>query len=303
MMHSDQLEIPLATARQMIAEQFPDFAGETIEPVGRMGTVNAIFRIGPRASARFSLRQAGAAECLQHLEAEAAAMSEFAAYCPVATPLPLGLGHPGPLYPLPWSVQSWIEGEIATPSELAGSDAFAADLAGLIATLRDVDTAGRNFDGNGRGGHLLDHAEWVEHCLDKSMGLLDVGRLTTLWHGLRELPSPGRPDAMSHRDLIPPNLVVREGRLAGVLDAGSFGPADPSLDLVAAWTLLDSERRKLLRAQLRSDDLEWQRGAAWAFIQAIGLVWYYETSNPVMCTLGRNVLDRLLEAARPGGEL
>lgn len=297
MMHSDQLEIPLATARQMIAEQFPQFAGAPIVPVGTMGTVNAIFRIGSRASARFPLRQAAATECLRQLETEAAAMAEFAAHCPVPTPLPIGLGRPGPLYPLPWSVQSWIEGDIPEPESLSSSAALATDLADLIAALRSVDCAGRSFDGNGRGGNLLDHAEWVEHCLQQSVGLLDVGRLRMLWQRLRALPSTGARDVMSHRDLIPPNLVVRDGRLAGVLDAGSFGPADPALDLVAAWTLLDRERRQLLRTRLRSDDLQWQRGAAWAFIQAIGLVWYYETSNPVMSRLGRKVLERLLDDA------
>ena len=303
MMHSDQIDIPWTTARQMIAEQFPEFSGETIAPVGAMGTVNAIFRIGSRASARFPLRQADPVECRRQLEAEAAAMAAFAACCPVATPQPIGLGQPGPLYPLPWSVQSWIAGEIADPESLAGSGALAADLADLIATLRDVDPVDRSFDGKGRGGRLLDHAEWVEHCLKQSEGLLDLGRLLPLWERLRALPPADRADVMSHRDLIPPNLVVRDGRLAGVLDAGSFGPADPSLDLVAAWTLLDGELRQLLRARLRSTELEWQRGAAWAFIQAIGLVWYYETSNPVMSQLGRRMLDRLLEDARPGGEL
>ena len=303
MMHSDQIDIPLATARQMIAEQFPQFAGETVVPVGTMGTVNAIFRIGTSASARFPLRQADADECLRHLEGEAAAMSAFAGCCPVATPQPIGLGQPGPLYALPWSVQTWIAGDVADPEGLAVSEAFATDLADLIATLRDVDPAGGSFDGKGRGGRLLDHAAWVEHCLKQSEGLLDLGRLRPLWERLSALPPADRADVMSHRDLIPPNLVVRDGRLAGVLDAGSFGPADPSLDLVAAWTLLDRERRQLLRARLGSSDLEWHRGAAWAFIQAIGLVWYYETSNPVMSRLGRKMLDRLLEDARPGGEL
>jgi aminoglycoside phosphotransferase (APT) family kinase protein len=80
---------------------------------------------------------------------------------------------------------------------------------------------------------------------------------------------------MSHRDLIPANLLVKGEHLIGVLDAGRFGPADPALDLVAAWHLLDRERREIVRHQLGSDEVEWKRGAAWAFQQAMGLVWYY----------------------------
>src|SRR3712207_6998378 len=50
--------------------------------------------------------------------------------------------------------------------------------------------------------------------------------------------------------------------------------------------------RRVLRDDLRCTDLEWARGAAWAFVQAIGLVWYYVHSNPAMSTTGRRTLDR-----------
>jgi hypothetical protein len=46
-------------------------------------------------------------------------------------------------------------------------------------------------------------------------------------------------------------------------------------------------------------DLEWARGRAWAFEQAMGLVWYYADSNPVLAAIGRRTLDRLL-ADEPG---
>jgi aminoglycoside phosphotransferase (APT) family kinase protein len=133
----------------------------------------------------------------------------------------------------------------------------------------------------------------METCFKNSDGLLDVARLRRMWARLRELPPSGR-DVMSHRDLIPANLLVHEGRLVGVLDAGGFGPADPALDLVAAWHLLDRECRDVVRSRLGSDEVEWKRGAAWAFQQAMGLVWYYQRTNPVMSALGRNTLSRLL---------
>ena len=64
---------------------------------------------------------------------------------------------------------------------------------------------------------------------------------------------------MTHGDLIPGNVLVAEGRLAGILDAGGFGAADPALDLVAAWHLLDDGPREVLRAALGSDELDWER--------------------------------------------
>lgn len=99
---------------------------------------------------------------------------------------------------------------------------------------------------------------------------------------------------MSHTDLIPANLLVEDGRLTGVLDTGGLAAADPALDLVVAWHLLDAGPREALRRATVDSDLRWARGAAWAFAQAICLVWYYERSHPAMADLGRSTLSRLL---------
>jgi aminoglycoside phosphotransferase (APT) family kinase protein len=286
-MHRDQIPIDVETARRLIAEQFPQFRDERIERLGVLGTDNAVFGIGSRAAARFPLRFGDRGECADRLCREAAAMAEFAGCSPVPSPRPIGLGRPGPGYPMPWSVQTWVEGEVATPDGLAGARSFARDIAELVAALRRADTRGRR-------GRLPDHDDWMATCLRNSHGLLDVPRLQALWTRLRALPAPDT-ETMCHRDLIPGNLLVRNGRLAGVLDSGGFGPADPALDLVAAWHLLDRERRALVRTRLGSDPVEWRRGAAWAFQQAMGLVWYYRESNRAMAELGRSTLARLLD--------
>jgi hypothetical protein len=119
----------------------------------------------------------------------------------------------------------------------------------------------------------------MELCFRNSEGLLDVARLREAWRHLRELPRHD-PDVMTHGDLTPGNVLVADGRLTGILDAGGLGPADPALDLVAAWHLLDTQPRRTLWQALGSDDLQWERGKAWAFEQAIGATWYYLDSNP-----------------------
>ncbi|QKD06446.1 aminoglycoside phosphotransferase family protein [Mesorhizobium loti R88b] len=293
-MHDDQVDIDIDIARQMIRDQFPQYRHEEITSVKSSGTVNAIFRIGAKSAARFPLRAMNPTDCADMLRSEAAAMVELGEHCPFPTPQPIALGEPGPHYPMPWALQTWIEGEVATPRGLSGSTTFALDLAHLVASLRKADTRGRRFDGQGRGGHLSDHDDWLAVCFENSEGLLDVARLRDLWAGLRELPSP-EPVVMSHRDLIPANLLVQSGRLVGVLDGGSFGPADPSLDLVVAWHLLDRERRATFRRHLQVEDLWWKRGAAWAFQRAMGLVWYYRRTNPAMSELGRSTISRILD--------
>jgi aminoglycoside phosphotransferase (APT) family kinase protein len=190
-------------------------------------------------------------------------------------------------------VQTWLPGTVATDDDPGESYAFARDLAGLIGDIRAIDTRGRTFSGRGRGGDLRSHDEWMETCFRSSERLLDVPRLRRIWAELRELPREA-PDVMNHGDLIPGNVLVADGRLAGVLDTGGLCAADPALDLVSAWHLLEAGPRKELRAALGSDDLEWERGKAWAFQQAMGLVWYYVESNPPMSLIGRRTLERIL---------
>lgn len=289
-MHDGQLALTDETAERLIARRFPALAGMPLRRVRTAGTVNAIFRIGDDLAARFPLLP----ETESALRSEAAAMDELATVCPVPTPRPYGIGAPTADHPSAWAVQTWLPGETPGPQSHATSESFALDLAETIGALRAADLRGRRFDGRGRGGDLRDHDDWVALCVARSAHLLDATRVGRLWQKWRTLPTAGRP-VMSHRDLTPPNLLVSDDRLVGVLDGGSFGPADPALDLVSAWHLFDAPRRRLVRDRLGADDVEWRRGAAWALQQAMGLVWYYEESNPEMSALGLSTMRRLLD--------
>ncbi|BAU81817.1 phosphotransferase [Streptomyces laurentii] len=294
-MHDDQVDVTTEIVAALVREQFPQWSGKAIRLVSSTGTVHAIFRIGNDLSARFPLRLADAAEVLTVLEREARASAELARVSRFPAPEPVALGKPGAGYPMPWSVQTWLPGTVASDADPSGSDAFAEDLAAFIASLRDADTRGRRFSSENRGGVLADHDAWMAQCFEESEGLLDVPRLRRMWSRFRELPRTGA-DVMSHGDLIPGNVLVAGDRLSGVLDTGGFGPADPALDLVGAWHLLRSGPRDVFRRTLACDDLEWERGKAWAFEQAMGLVWYYIESNPPMSGMGRRTLDRILES-------
>ncbi|MEV0850223.1 aminoglycoside phosphotransferase family protein [Streptomyces sp. NPDC049954] len=294
-MHGDQVDVTTGIVATLIQEQFPQWSGKAIQPLSSTGTVNAVFRIGNDLSARFPLRLAEAAEVRAVLEQEARASAELAQASPFPAPEPVALGKPGAGYPMPWSVQTWLPGTVAFDADPSRSVAFAEDLAAFITALRGADTRGRLFSGEGRGGVLAHHDGWMAKCFEESAGLLDVPRLRQMWSHFRELPRTGA-DVMSHGDLIPGNVLISGDRLSGVLDTGGFGPADPALDLVSAWHLLRPGPREVLRRTLACDDLEWERGRAWAFEQAMGVVWYYAESNPAMSEMGRRTLDRMLES-------
>lgn len=299
LMHPDQLQVPVAAVRQLIAEQFPQWQTLPITPVASTGTVNALFRIGGDLVARFPLQPGPVGGVREWLAAEAAAARQLLGHTRFATPAPVAIGEPGAGYPLPWSVQTWLPGTVATDvADLAESAALAADLAEFITDVRAIDTGGKSFSGRGRGGDLRSHDEWLRTCFERSVDLLPVPRLQDVWAQLRELPRVA-PDVMTHGDLTPGNLLVQDGRLVGVLDVGTLAPADPAVDLVCAWHLFEAGPRDTLRSRLGCDDLEWSRGTAWAFQQAMGLVWYYAGTNPTMSLMGRRTLRRILGDSVP----
>jgi hypothetical protein len=56
---------------------------------------------------------------------------------------------------------------------------------------------------------------------------------------------------------------------AGVEASRAWGrreyAADPALDLVSVWHLLDATQRNVVRARLNPGEVQWRRGMAWAF--------------------------------------
>jgi aminoglycoside phosphotransferase (APT) family kinase protein len=302
-LHPGQLEVDAETVRALVVDQLPELAGLPVRLLRQAGTVNAVARLGDDLAARFLLQPAPYADVRRGLEREADVARSLAGRLGVPVPQLVALGEPGHGYPLPWSVQTWLPGTDGSVADPGASAAFARDLAALVVDLRSVPTGGRTFVGErrtNRGGTIADHDAWVQTCLARSAGLLDVAALAGLWDRLRELPRGAGPDVTTHGDLIPGNVLV-EGRgagarLAGLLDVGGTGPADPALDLVGAWHLLDDGPRATFREVLAPDDTEWERGVAWAFEQAVGLVWYYRTSNPPFSAFGRRTIDRILRA-------
>jgi aminoglycoside phosphotransferase (APT) family kinase protein len=292
-MHPGQLAVSASVVRRLVAQQFPSWRELPVRVVASQGTDNALFRIGDRYVARFPLQPGEAGATRRRLESEAQAVGELLGRTRFRTPEPIAIGEPGAGYPLPWSVQTWLPGTVAADEDPGESVGFAHDLAEFIDGVRTIGTRDRTFSGRGRGGELQSHDAWMETCFERSEHLLDVAQLRSIWAALRMLPKTA-PDVMTHGDLIPANVLVASGRLTGVIDVGGLGPADAALDLVGAWHILEAGPRQVLRDDLGCDDVAWERGKAWAFQQAMGLVWYYVESNPALSLLGRRTLSRIM---------
>jgi len=157
-----------------------------------------------------------------------------------------------------------------------------------------MDTEGRRFAGDRRGGLLATAESYVPIYLDRAVGMIDTDGLRRLWARLRVTPRHA-PDVWTHGDLMPGNLLASAGRLAAVIDVGSLAPADPALDLQPAWNLFDPGARAAFRIAVGADDQDWDRGKAWALAQAIGCLAYYRVTNPPMSQTARRTLQALLD--------
>ena len=295
-MHEGQLKVTVELVEGLVRDQFPQWSGLPVRAVPSHGTVNAVFRIGDELTARLPIQPGDPAAVRKELEDEAEAARRLHAMSPYPTPEPVAIGVPSSDYPLPWAVQTWVDGTIAYDADVARSTGFAEDLARFVLALRAQPTGGRVFTGPWRGGLLTSQDEWVADCLERSRGMIDVAGLTRLWADLRTTPRT-EPDTWTHRDLMPGNLLAKDGRLAGVIDVGMFTVSDPAMDLQPAWNLLDPTARAAFRTALGSDDDEWRRGMGWSFAQAIGCLWYYVETNPVMSRTAHHTLTALLKAA------
>ena len=290
--HEGQLDISVELATRLIRSQLPEFADVSVAEFLSEGTDNKLFRIGEEFVARFPIKQSDSDEMLTILRRAERSCLELNNYVLVDVPEIVAIGVPDFGYPLPWSVRTWLPGVTISNIDISDSVPFAEEMAEFVLQVRSIPVGDRTFSGKGRGGVLSSHDDWMEICFENSEDLLNVPVLKGMWSEFRVLEPP-EDFLMCHCDLIPGNILSMEGSFSGVIDVGGLKPADPALDLVVCWHLFNEQPRQAIRNILQCGNEEWERGKAWAFQQAMGLVWYYTDTNPTMSKLGQQTLSRL----------
>jgi aminoglycoside phosphotransferase (APT) family kinase protein len=285
-MHADQADITETTVAALIAHQLPQWRDQPLTAVTSHGTVNALYRLGDDKLLRLPLQPVTDPEPLRREQDHARRLQP---HVPVALPEPLALGNPGEGYEGYWTAYRWIEGRTATTHDIDPTH-----LAAVITAIHHADTGGETWNGHSRGGPLHSQDQWVRHSLHQSRHLTATTRLTEIWEAALAADQHHGPDVWIHADLMPGNLLVRDGHLHAVIDLGATCAGDPAVDYMPAWNLFDAGERHHFRDALNADDDAWQRGGGWALAQAVGALWYYTDTNPVMAASSRTTLNALL---------
>ena len=265
-----EAQIDIVLIRALLEEQHPDLAAPPLVEAGE-GWDNRTFRLGEDLAVRLP-RRAASARLIEH---ELRWLPILAPNLPLPVPCPIRAGRAGCGFPWSWSVTRWLPGETALVAPPLDEDAAGSDLARFLRALHQP--APHGAPRNPWRGVPLDARDALlrEH-LTTLGGRVDRVAVTKLWARLRATAPWNGAAVWIHGDLHPGNLLVRNGRLSGVLDFGDVAAGDPATDLSIAWMLLPGPARVRFRgltcgADGWVDGDTWTRARAWAL--ALGVAY------------------------------
>ena len=256
--------------RRLLEAQFPDWAGLPVRRVVPGGWDNRTFRLGDDLLVRLPSADG-------YVEAVAKEQRWLPVIAPrfrFEVPAPVALGAPDAEFPRPWSVYRWIAGVPAGDGAIADLDGFARDVARFLTALAAVDPTGGPAAGTHsfwRGAHPRFYDDEVRRSLVELEGAIDTDAARSVWEAALDAEITA-PPVWFHGDIAPGNLLLRDRRLAAVIDFGTSGVGDPACDLAIAWTVFDDPARRVFRDGLAWDDGVWARGRGWALWKAMLLM-------------------------------
>ncbi len=286
-MPAAEVEIDVRRVARLLASQHPDLAARPIRPFAN-GWDNVMFRLGDDLLVRLPRRES-AARLIEH---ESRCLPLVAPHLPIPVPTPLRHGEPGEGYPWRWNVLPWLEGE---PADRAPVDRTSAELFGDFLAALHRPAPDDAPDNPFRGGPVSSRHEAIESRLARLRLETDVvtPAIEGCWLEGLEAPRATSP-VWLHGDLHPRNVLVREGRISGVIDWGDVTSGDPACDLAGIWMLFeDAGARARLVESIADDAALLARARAWAVIFAAILLDTGLRGDSRQAENGRRIFARL----------
>lgn len=292
-LHADgRAGIDAGLVRRLIAAQFPEWRNLPVTPVAVDGWDNRTYRLGDDMTVRLPTHESYAPA----VEKEDRWLPVLAPALPVPVPVPLATGVPGEGYPFHWSVRRWLDGDTAGPDRIPDLAAFAVDVAEFVLALQRVDATGGPRAGAHsfyRGCPPAHYDEETRRALETLAGRVDTARAAQVWDAALRAKWRGTP-VWFHGDVASGNLLVRDGRLAAVIDFGTSGVGDPACDLVIAWTMFSGASRDAFRRTVGQDAAAWARARGWALWKSLIVLARVIDSDEELAAVNRRVIGEVL---------
>ena len=284
-------------ARRLIDSQFPQWSHLPIRAFALDGWDNRSFRLG----SDLTIRLPSGNWYAKQVHKEQRWLPVLAPELPLPIPSPVAKGEPDAEFPYPWSVYRWLDGEPASIARIDDLSDFATALARFLKALGRIDATGGPEPGQHnffRGGPPAAYEEETMRAIDTLGDEIPAEDVKRVWADATATTWERDP-VWFHGDVASGNLLVRDGRLAAVLDFGTSGIGDPACDTVIAWTFLSGSSRDRFRAELDADTGTWSRGRGWALWKAlITLVGHLERGAPEAAVPRREIETILADYAQ-----
>jgi len=286
-LHEEEVDIDADLVGRLIATQFPESAHLPLAEVQSTGTVNAIYRLGDELCVRLPRVEKWALSLGRELHW----LPRLAPYVSLRVPEPVAPGLPASGYPFHWAIYRWIDGEPYRDDLVVDERKAAEDLARFVLELRRAETVDAP-----RGGRrpLRELGDLTRAALAASRNAIDSDAALAAWETALEAPAWEGTFVWVHTDLLRPNVLVRSGSLAAVIDFGGVGIGDPAADVIAAWSVFGPVGRAAFRRALDVDDGTWRRARGYALHQAAMIIPYYAETNPEFVALAERTIDQIL---------
>lgn len=289
---------------QLLRDQAPHLADMAVRVSPASGSSNWVFRLGEALAVRLPRADRYVPDLLNEIRW----LPHIGPH--VVSPVPelVASGEASRVFPRPWAVVTWMPGELPLALDEVQQARFAETLGAFLQSLHAVDTTGAPHGvehwGYRCGEPVTDRIDgWADKAATALADVFDPADVREAWQRLRRVPPATQPACWVHTDLSAENtLAHHDGRLAGVIDFGGLGIGDRSVDLLYAWSLLDSPAREMLRIASGADEATWLRARAWAFVgPGLSTIAGYRHSMPARTRRLTSMVDTI--AAEVGVQL
>lgn len=259
------MEITLENVKELVKQQFPKWQNLEISPVEKSGHDNRTFHLG----SDMTLRLPSGKDYVAQVEKEDQWLPFLADKLSLPITRPIEMGEPNEIFPYPWSVNTYLQGETASLDNISDLVSFADELGTFLKELQQIETQGAPVSGTHnfyRGSSPKVYHEEVITALEKLSDKLPVDQLEVIWD--KAISSEWNKKAVwLHGDIASGNLIVKDSHLSGVIDFGIMSVGDPACDYAMAWTFFEGISRKVFLKELDEETINRARG--WALWKAL----------------------------------